>query len=144
MSKSLNSPNSVLLSLIDTYQLNPYALSKEIGLSYSAVRQIISGESKITAQTAFRLAKFFGQVPAFWLDLQRDADIREAENDKKLSAILKGITKVKEPALIKKPASGAKVKAKTKPARKASLSDKRKQAAKVPGAKSSSPNKKAK
>jgi len=102
MSKSFKSPNSVLLSLIDKYQLNPYALSKEIRLSYSAVRQIISGESKITAQTAFRLAKFFGQGPVFWLDLQRDADIREAEKDKKLSVVLKGISKVKKPAPSKK------------------------------------------
>lgn len=105
MSKSLKSPSSVLLSLIEKYQLNPYALSKEIHLSYSAVRQIISGESKITAQTAFRLAKFFGQTPAFWLDLQKDADIQEAEKDKKLSAVLKNIAKVKISAPGKKPVS---------------------------------------
>jgi len=132
MSKSFKSPNSVLLSLIDKYQLNPYALSKEIRLSYSAVRQIISGESKITAQTAFRLAKFFGQGPVFWLDLQRDADIREVEKDKKLSAVLKGITKVK------KPASGVKAKAKAESGRKKTLSDKRKLAARKPGAKPAS------
>jgi len=114
MSKSPKAPGSVLLSLIEKYQLNPYALSREISLSYSAVRQIISGESKITAQTAFRLAKFFGQSPTFWLDLQRDMDIQEAEKNKKLSAILKGIKKVKKPAPakksvpVKKPVSGKK------------------------------------
>jgi len=129
MPKSLKNPGSVLLSLIDKYGLNPYALSREISLSYSAVRQIISGESKITAQTAFRLAKFFGQDPVFWLNLQRDEDIREAKEDKKLSAIIKGITKVKKPVSAKKPVSRAKAKSQPKSGRRVSLSDKRKQAA---------------
>jgi len=142
MSKSLKKPGSVLLSLIDKYQLNPYALSREISLSYSAVRQIISGESKITVQTAFRLGKFFGQDPVFWLDLQRDADILEAEQDKKLSAVIKGISKVGKPGSVKKPAAAKKpasrAKAKAKSGKKASLSAKRKQAAKAPGAKPAS------
>ena len=119
MSKSLKNPGTVLSSLIDKYQLNPYALSREISLSYSAVRQIISCESKITVQTAFRLAKFFGQNPNFWLDLQRDADIQEARKDKKLLAVIKGISKVKKPSA-KKAAKKTSSRAKARSGRKAS------------------------
>jgi len=45
-----------------------------------------------------RLAKFFGQTPAYWLDLQREADLNEASKDQKLQDILKVITKAKKPA----------------------------------------------
>jgi len=110
MSKTVNEPGVVLSSLIDKYQLNPYVLSKEIHLSYSAVRQIISGESKITVQSAFRLAKFFGQTPIYWLDLQRDTDILEAQKDKKFSAVIKGISKVKKPVSSVKTKTKAKAK----------------------------------
>jgi addiction module HigA family antidote len=119
------------MSLLEEYQLNPYSLSKEIGLSYSAVRQIVCGDSKLSVTTAFRLAKLFGQTPAYWLDLQRDADIREAASDKNLKAALSGITRVKKGAKPKaKAASPVKAKAKTKaPAARKSLADKRKTAA---------------
>ena len=68
--KSPQSPASALQSLLDEYQLNPFSLSKQIGLSSSAVRQIVIGKSGITVPTALRLAKFFGQSAAYWLDLQ--------------------------------------------------------------------------
>jgi addiction module HigA family antidote len=112
---------------MDEYQLNPFSLSKAVHLSHSAVRLLAIGKSKVTVSTALRLAKFFDQTPAFWLDLQREADLNEASNDKKLQDILKAITKVKKPA-------APKPKAVKKPVKKQTLSDKRKQAAKTPGA----------
>ena len=127
MPKTTQTPGSVLLSLMDEYQLNPYTLSREISLSHSAIRQIISGKSKLSVPAALRLAKFFDKTPAYWLDLQRDTDLGEAEKDKELIAVLKGISRVKKPA--------AKPKAQGKPAKKDALSEKRKDAAKVPGAK---------
>ena len=132
MPKTTKTPVSVLVSLMDEYQLNPFSLSKAIDLSPSAVRLMVIGKSKITVPTALRLAKLFGQSPDFWLDLQRDADINEAAKDEKLTAILKGISKAKKPA--GKPISTGKVKL----SRKSTLSDKRKKAAKVPGSKPAS------
>ena len=121
-------PSSVLSSLMDEYQLNPFALSKEINLSYAAVRLIANGESKVTVPTALRLAKYFGQTPDYWLDLQRSAELDAAKKNKDLMAIINGIPKAK------KPTAGAE----GKPAKKTTLSDKRKSAAKVPGAKTAS------
>ena len=126
MPKSSQSPGSALLALIAEYQLNPNSLAKAISLSQSAVRQIVSGKSKITVPTALRLSKFFGQTATYWLDLQRAVDITEAENDKDLSSILAGISKAQKPS---------KTEAAAKTAKKTTLSDKRKKAAKVPGAK---------
>jgi len=132
MPKTTQTPESVLKSLIEEYQLNPFSLSKAIKLSPSAVRQLVTGKSKISVPTAFRLAKFFDNPPAYWLDLQRETDLNDAAKDKELQDVLKSIVKAK------KPEDSAKPKASAKGAKKTSLSDKRKKAAKEPGAKPAS------
>ena len=147
-------PGSVLLALLPEYHLNPFSLSKKIGLSSSAVRQIIIGKSRISVGTALRLAKFFGQTSAFWLDLQREADFKEAEKDKKLQRVLEGISRAKKPSAAEAKAAKAKPKAKSrrtkkaksgvKPRKKLTLADKRKKAAKVPGSKTAARKRKAK
>ena len=138
--KTAQTPSSALKSIMDEYQLTPFALSKAINLSNSAVQQILKGKSKITIPTALRLAKFFGQTPAYWLDLQREADLNEAAQDTELSSILKGISQAKKPTA--QPKSEQTLPAKS--AKKTTLSDKRKAAAKVPGTKPASRNRKAK
>jgi addiction module HigA family antidote len=138
MPKATKTPASVLQSLMDEYQLNPFSLSKAISLNYQTVRLLVAGKSKVTIPTALRLAKFFSQSPDLWLDLQREVDISEAGKDMELQNVLKGISKAKKPAPIKE-------KATEKAGKKATLSDKRKSAAKAPGAKSAggkSPKKK--
>jgi antitoxin HigA-1 len=127
MPKLSQTPATVLQSLMDEYQLNPFSLSKAIHLSHSAVRLLVIGKSKVTVPTALRLAKFFDQAPAFWLDLQRESDLNEASKVNKLQDILKAITKAKKPA-------APKPKTAKKPVKKQTLSDKRKKADKTPGA----------
>jgi addiction module HigA family antidote len=83
---------------MDEYQLNLFSLAKAINLSNSAVRLLAIGKANISVSTALRLAKFFGQTPAYWLDLQREADITEASKDQELQDILKAISKAKKPA----------------------------------------------
>ena len=129
MPKATKTPATVLNALIVEYKLNLHSLSKGIGLSPSAVRLLSIGKSKITVNTALRLSKFFGQAPSFWLDLQKEADLVEAGNDKELAAALKGINRVKKPAAAPKAKAGA------KPSKKTTLRDKRKTATKKPGAK---------
>ena len=128
MPKKNQTPASALMALMEEYQLNPFSLAKAISLSNSTVRQIVTGKSKITVPTALRLSKLFGQSSAYWLDLQKETDLREAEEDKELTAVLAGISKVKKP--------DAKSKAAAKPVKKSGMADKRKAAAKTPGARS--------
>ena len=133
MPKTNQTPSSVLQSLMKEYQLSPFSLSKEISLSPSSVRQLVAGKSKVTVPTALRLAKYFGNTPGFWLDLQRDTELNEAQKDSELAAVLKGISKVKKPA----PAPKAKAQAKTK-------ANTKKKAAKAPGSKPATRGRKAK
>ena len=135
MPKTTQTPTDALNSMMDEYQLTAFSLSKVIGISNSAMLQIIKGKSKITVSTALRLSKVFGQDSAFWLNLQREADLAEAAKDEELSSILKGITKVQKPAA--KPKADAKAAKKTPAA-------KRKAPAKAGVAKAAKPAKKAK
>ena len=138
MPKTAKSPNSVLIAMMEEYQLTAYSLSKEISMSNSAILKILKGNGKITTSTALRLAKYFDKTPAFWLDLQREADLNEAASDKDLNAILKGITKAKKPEA--KPKAAEKV----KPLKKTTLADKRKKAIKTPDSKATARKPKAK
>ena len=125
MPKATQTPATVLQSLMDEYELNPFSLSKKIALSNSSIRQILNGKSGITVSTALRFARFFGQTPAYWLDIQLQADLKEAESDKELQAILKGISKVEKPS----------AKAKEKPGKKAATPAKGKKPGKAPAKK---------
>ena len=102
LSKSTEKIASVIYALLDEYQISAYSLAQSISLSPSTLRGIFIGKNGLSVPVALRLAKFFGKSPEFWLDLQREADLKEAAKDKELTAILKGITKVKKPVSLKR------------------------------------------
>jgi addiction module HigA family antidote len=89
-------PAAVLLALMDQYNLNPTAVAKHIGLSQPTVRSLALGNVTINTSIALRLSKFFGTTPAYWLDLQTKIDLDEAKKDKELTALIKGISRVKK------------------------------------------------
>ena len=132
MPKTQQTPASVLNSLMEENQLNPFSVSKQIDLSHSLVRNIAMGKAGITVPTALRLSKFFGQNTTFWLDLQQQADMQKAAEDKGLQNVLKKITKVK------KPIAPVKAKSQGKGKKANALSGKRKNAAALQGAKPAS------
>jgi antitoxin HigA-1 len=51
------------------------------------ISAIVNGERNITADTALRLAKFFGTAPEFWLNLQQAFELRTAEREIDLKTI---------------------------------------------------------
>ena len=136
MPKNTLTVAEVLNKLMDEYHLNPNSLSKAINLSQTSVRLLSIGKANITVPIAARLGKFFGQDISFWLNLQLVNDIAKAKDDKKLMKILNGISKAQ------KPKAGAKPKAIGKTAKKNTLAEKRKKAAKVPGARTAKGSKK--
>lgn len=64
-------------------EISAYRLSKDIGIPQTRVSEIIKGNRRITADTALRLSKYFGNSAKFWLGLQDDFDIEEEKNHKK-------------------------------------------------------------
>ncbi|WP_257670796.1 HigA family addiction module antitoxin [Parapedobacter tibetensis] len=63
--------------------ITPYRLSKDTGVPQTRVSQIIKGHRRITADTAIRLSRFFGNSVKFWLGIQDDYDIRTTLDEKK-------------------------------------------------------------
>jgi antitoxin HigA-1 len=61
--------------------ITAYKLSQSIGVPQTRTSQIIKGRRRITADTALRLAKFFGTSSKFWLGLQNDFDIEEEKRN---------------------------------------------------------------
>jgi len=95
MAKTNQSPGTLLLEYIEKYNLNCNRVSKEIKCSQTALRLISLDKSRITTSIAFRLAKYFGTKPEFWLLAQMDYDLKKAVNNKTLNKALKGISKAK-------------------------------------------------
>ena len=55
-------------------------LGRDLGVSPRRINEIIHGKRSITADTALRLAAYFGNSSSFWLGLQMDYDLDIAED----------------------------------------------------------------
>lgn len=62
--------------------ISAYRLAKDTGLPQTRISEIVKGNRRITADTALRLSKYFGNTPKFWLGLQDDYDIEEEKINK--------------------------------------------------------------
>jgi len=72
-------PGEILLEeFLQEYGISQNRLGREIGMSPRAVNEIVHGKRSITANSALRIAKFFGTSPEFWLNLQTSYDLEEA------------------------------------------------------------------
>jgi antitoxin HigA-1 len=81
--KRLNNihPGEILLEeFLIPLGISAYKLSKDTGIPQARISVIIKGKRRITADTALRLSKYFGNSAKFWLGLQDDYDIEE-ENE---------------------------------------------------------------
>lgn len=73
-------PGEVLKEeFLDPMGISAYRLAKDMGIPQTRISEIIKGRRRITADTALRLAKYFGMSARFWLGLQDDFDIEEEE-----------------------------------------------------------------
>ena len=59
--------------------ISAYRLAKDTGIPQTRISEIVKGARRITADTALRLSKYFGNTPKFWLGLQDDYDIEEEQ-----------------------------------------------------------------
>ena len=76
-------PGEVLLEeFLIPLEISAYKLSKDIGIPQTRVSAIIKGNRRITADTALRLSKYFGNSAKLGLGLQDDFDIEEESKGK--------------------------------------------------------------
>ncbi|MEZ5069893.1 MAG: HigA family addiction module antitoxin [Bacteroidales bacterium] len=58
-------------------EITAYRLSKDLGIPQTRISEILKGRRRISADTALRLSRYFGNSAKFWLGLQDDYDLEE-------------------------------------------------------------------
>ena len=88
-------PGEILLQeFLMPLEISAYKLSKDVGIPQTRVSEIIKGNRRVTADTAIRLSRYFGNSAKFWLGLQDDFDIEEEMLNKQ-----KGLEKIQKHTL---------------------------------------------
>jgi addiction module HigA family antidote len=85
-------PGEVLLEeFLEPLGISQYRLAKDISVPPRRINEIVHGKRSVTADTALRLARYFGTSDRFWLNLQTSYDLdveREKLGDRLESEVL--------------------------------------------------------
>jgi addiction module HigA family antidote len=75
-------PGEILLEeFLKPLEVSQYQLAKEISVPARRVNEIVHGQRRVSADTALRLARYFGTSERFWMNLQTRYDL-EIEKDR--------------------------------------------------------------
>ena len=74
-------PGAVLKDELEELGVTPTELSRQIAVPPNRVSQIIAGKRGVTGDTALRLGHWFGMEPQFWLNLQAQWELVQAEQE---------------------------------------------------------------
>ena len=86
-------PGEVLLEeFLEPLDLSQNALARQLSVPPRRINEIVLGKRRITADTALRLGRFFGNSPRFWLGLQMDFEL-ESELDRLGGRLTKEVRK---------------------------------------------------
>ena len=75
-------PGRFLKRELEARGLSANRLALDLGVPSGRITDILNGRRGITADTAVRLGRYFGNRPQFWLDLQSQYDIALVERDR--------------------------------------------------------------
>lgn len=75
-------PGRLLKRELKARDLSANRLALDLGVPSGRITDILNGRRSITADTALRLGRYFGNRPQFWLDLQSQYDIAVVERDR--------------------------------------------------------------
>jgi addiction module HigA family antidote len=75
-------PGEILLEeFLKPMNITAYRLAKDTNVPATRISQIIKGNRRITADTALRFSKYFGNSADFWLGIQDEYDLREEKKN---------------------------------------------------------------
>ncbi len=75
-------PGEILLEeFMQPLGVSQNRLARDLNVPVNRINDLVHGRRGITADTALRLAKFFGTTPDFWLGLQMEYDLRRAKRE---------------------------------------------------------------
>ena len=85
-------PGEILMEeFLEPLGISQYRLAKDINVPPRRINEIVHGKRSITADTALRLARFFGTTERFWLNLQVRYDL-EVEKDRLVDVLERDVT----------------------------------------------------
>ena len=67
---------------LDDLGIKPGTFARAIGVDRAAIKNIIEGKRAITADMSLRFGVFFNMSEEFWLNLQKDYELRNAKRDR--------------------------------------------------------------
>ena len=73
-------PGEILRETLDDLGLSMNQLAQENHVPANRISAIVSGKRSITAETALRLARYFGTTPGYWINLQARFDLESARD----------------------------------------------------------------
>ena len=75
-------PGEILRAeFMEPHGVSQNRLARDLDVAVGRISEIVHGKRAITADTALRLAKYFGTSAEFWLTLQADYDLRRARRE---------------------------------------------------------------
>jgi addiction module HigA family antidote len=81
-------PGEILLTeFMEPVGLTAYRLAKDLHISAPRVNDLVRGKRSITADTALRLARYFGNSAQFWIGLQSGHDLWLASRSKTINKV---------------------------------------------------------
>jgi antitoxin HigA-1 len=81
-------PGEVLSELyLQPLGMKAPTLAKHLSVPRTRIERLVKGETALSADTAMRLAAFFGTTPEYWMNLQRAWDLARARETVDLSGI---------------------------------------------------------
>ncbi|MCP4261478.1 MAG: HigA family addiction module antidote protein [Planctomycetes bacterium] len=87
-------PGEVLFEeFLKPLNISQNQLGRCLGVSPRRINEIIHGKRSVTADTALRLARYFGNSPQFWLGLQMDYDL-DVETDRLSDSLKREVKKL--------------------------------------------------
>ena len=75
-------PGRLLKRELEARALSANRLSLDLGVPSGRITDILNGRRAITADTAVRLGRYFGNGPQFWIDMQSQYEIAVVERDR--------------------------------------------------------------
>ena len=72
-------PGEILREELDELGMSANSLAKALGVPVNRITMILHCQRGVSADTALRLARYFGTTPQLWMNLQKSWELRRAE-----------------------------------------------------------------
>lgn len=81
MSRTPIHPGEILKDELEEIGISAAELARQLRVPENRMSEVMRGRRNITADTALRLGKWFGSSAVFWMNLQKNYELRKAEQE---------------------------------------------------------------